>query len=303
MKKEEVIRLYCPHCGTQVEDNAQNCMGCGRELKEVSASHSKTSGKLIAIVAVACCVVCATVAITAIVTNSKVRDSATTQTQAASTQPQAEDTQITGDSAAPEVTEVSNAAPPGDTSWSSAYLWPSDRYYISEADLSGYTQEGVAAIRNEIYARHGYPFQKEKWQNYFAQFSWYQRSSNFSDSMFNEVEKANIDTIVAYEKARGWRGDTAPQTYSYAAISGYLWPTNTCYITDEDLSYYSKDEIAAIRNEIYARHGYPFQQEKWQNYFAQFAWYQPNANFSESSLSEIERTNINTIINYEKSHS
>lgn len=85
------------------------------------------------------------------------------------------------------------------------YLWPTDRYYISTSDLANYTQDEVAAIRNEIYARHGYVFKTDKWSSYFNARSWYTPNYNYSESLLTDVERANIDTIVKYEKSMGWK--------------------------------------------------------------------------------------------------
>ena len=65
-------------------------------------------------------------------------------------------------------------------------------------------------IRNEIYARHGYSFSDADIRTYFESKSWYQpidglNASTFDSSVFNEYESANLDTILAYEKERGWR--------------------------------------------------------------------------------------------------
>lgn len=89
---------------------------------------------------------------------------------------------------------------------SSNYLFPSDTKYITKADLDGLTKDEVALIRNEIYARHGYIFTTNKTvKAYFESQSWYKPNSNFSESMFNEIERANKDFIVKYEKEKGWR--------------------------------------------------------------------------------------------------
>lgn len=92
---------------------------------------------------------------------------------------------------------------------SSGYLWPTDTTYISYSDLNGYDSDTVAAIRNEIYARHGYAFQTTRWRNYFNNKSWYHRdpgcTMDVARTRMNAIEKANVDTIVAYEEAHGWR--------------------------------------------------------------------------------------------------
>lgn len=92
---------------------------------------------------------------------------------------------------------------------SSGYLWPTDTQYISFSDLSGLNQDTVAAIRNEIYARHGYAFTTSHWQSYFAGKTWYNRDSSCTESTINarlsSLERANISTIVSYEESKGWR--------------------------------------------------------------------------------------------------
>jgi len=85
------------------------------------------------------------------------------------------------------------------------FLFESDRYYISESDLYGKTQEEVALIRNEIYARHGYIFNTDTYAEYFSQKPWYEPNPDFSEALFNEIEKANKDFLVQYEADRGWR--------------------------------------------------------------------------------------------------
>ncbi|HHW49543.1 MAG TPA: YARHG domain-containing protein [Clostridiaceae bacterium] len=82
--------------------------------------------------------------------------------------------------------------------------------------------------------------------------------------------------------------------------SDFLFPSDREYITEEFLDTLSKEEIALIRNEIYARHGYIFQTEPYKSYFSGKSWYVPNENFDESMLSEIERENVNTILEYEE---
>lgn len=85
------------------------------------------------------------------------------------------------------------------------YLFPSDTQVITEEFLSTQTKENVALIRNEIYARHGYKFSNETYQNYFSAKPWYHENSAFDESQFNDIEKQNKTIIVEYEKKMGWR--------------------------------------------------------------------------------------------------
>lgn len=85
------------------------------------------------------------------------------------------------------------------------FLFPSDKEYITISDLYGRSQEEVALIRNEIYARHGYVFNTEPFKSYFEAKDWYIPDPSFSDSVFNDIEKTNKDFLVNYETEKGWR--------------------------------------------------------------------------------------------------
>jgi len=88
-----------------------------------------------------------------------------------------------------------------------------------------------------------------------------------------------------------------PENFSYS--DGYLFPSDRVYITEGDLYGLSKEEVAYVRNEIYARHGYIFQTEPYKSYFARKSWYYPNVYFDESSFSAVERANKEFIVDYE----
>ena len=87
------------------------------------------------------------------------------------------------------------------------YILPySSSVYYTSADLAGLSNVDLLIARNEIYARHGRYFNDWSIQNYFNHQSWYRGSvlpENFSESVFNDCEQANVDLIVAEERARG----------------------------------------------------------------------------------------------------
>ena len=85
------------------------------------------------------------------------------------------------------------------------YLYPSNTRYITRQYLSGLSRQKVVLIRNEIYARHGYMFKMREFRRYFRKKSWYYPNPYFSERLFSRIEKKNIQTIVGYEKSRGWR--------------------------------------------------------------------------------------------------
>ena len=55
----------------------------------------------------------------------------------------------------------------------------------------------------------------------------------------------------------------------------YIFPdSNSRYLTDEDLSGYSSDQLELAKNEIYARHGRKFVTQRIADYFNSKSWYQ-----------------------------
>ena len=74
------------------------------------------------------------------------------------------------------------------------------------------------------------------------------------------------------------------------------------YLTVEELESYNKEELAFIRNEIFARHGYIFSNEKYNSYFLDKEWYVPDPNFSglANQFNQFEVKNISLIKSLEQ---
>ena len=82
----------------------------------------------------------------------------------------------------------------------------------------------------------------------------------------------------------------------------YFIDSDSRYLTEDDLAGLSKDDLAYARNEIYARHGYIFQEAMFSNYFKTRTWYVPKytgAEFDDSVFNEYERKNIEFIKSHE----
>ncbi|MBS7146907.1 MAG: YARHG domain-containing protein [Intestinibacter bartlettii] len=77
----------------------------------------------------------------------------------------------------------------------------SDLRYLNEEDLSNYTSNELAYIRNEIYARHGYIFPDKNLQSYFESKSWYKPNENYKGDWesLNNYEQKNIQLIKSIE--------------------------------------------------------------------------------------------------------
>lgn len=78
----------------------------------------------------------------------------------------------------------------------------------------------------------------------------------------------------------------------------YYHITGTRKLTEEDLKGLSSEQLRIMRNEIYARNGYIFQDRKLREYFMQKSWYSPVTR--DVSLTQIEQYNILFIKGYEE---
>jgi hypothetical protein len=152
---------------------------------------------------------------------------------------------------------------------------------ISEAMLRGLSLHELRLLRNEIYARHGRIFKTMWIQQYFGVQSWYDPKEDFKDEDISGKDKVNIETIVAYENKLHNQIGNKPITR--ALLAGLF-----------------VEDVRKMRDEIYARHGKVFKDPWTQKYFASFDWYKASPNYSDASLSAVEKGNIAVIATYEK---
>lgn len=71
--------------------------------------------------------------------------------------------------------------------------------YLTDNQLINLSKTELMLLRNEIFARHGYIFQREDLKGYFNQFDWYYPRFNDVSHLLNEVELYNIEKIKQYE--------------------------------------------------------------------------------------------------------
>lgn len=73
------------------------------------------------------------------------------------------------------------------------------------------------------------------------------------------------------------------------------------YLNANDIKDLSKDNLAMLRNEIFARRGYKFWTEPYKSYFNGKNWYEAKyKEVTEDDLNEVERANLRLIQKYEK---
>ncbi len=98
--------------------------------------------------------------------------------------------------------------------------------------------------------------------------------------------------------------DTTADVVVTEEDSGYILPdSDSCYLTESDLAGLTKEELRLARNEIYARHGYIFEDAELQAYFESQSWYHGTVNasdFDDSVLNAYEQANLKTIQALEK---
>ncbi|MGL5868300.1 YARHG domain-containing protein [Clostridium chrysemydis] len=119
------------------------------------------------------------------------------------------------------------------------------------------------------------------------------------DEIQKGLEEANLGSDKLDSKYSFKNNNPSKDPKDIYKYSGdyILYNSDTDYITPAELSGYNKDSLALIRNEIYARHGYVFNQEPFKSYFNSKTWYQPNPSFkgNDSDLNEYEKANVDLI--------
>lgn len=87
------------------------------------------------------------------------------------------------------------------------FIVNSSTEYFTYDDISSFTADECRKARNGIYARHGRKFKDAALQAYYMEFDWYVpliEPDYFSEAVLNEIEKANLELIVAFESEKGY---------------------------------------------------------------------------------------------------
>ena len=83
--------------------------------------------------------------------------------------------------------------------YTTQYIIPdSDTRPLTEGELWAYSRETLRYIRNEILARHGYAFNKDKVFTYFSGKAWY-APGGYNDDLLSSLEWKNISLIKSVE--------------------------------------------------------------------------------------------------------
>jgi hypothetical protein len=181
--------------------------------------------------------------------------------------------------------------------------------YLSRAELQTLSADQLHLARNEIFARRGRFFKDDALRAYFLQFAWYRPHA--WEVPLSSVEQANVALIQSVEDAN--IGSASPSEAPVAASRGIANPppaqtkaengnpfadTGRRYLTPEELQGLSADQLAIVRNRIFARRGRYFKDDWLRAYFSQFPWYRPYA--WEVPLSPLEQANVKLVQSLEQ---
>lgn len=145
-------------------------------------------------------------------------------------------------------------------------------------------------LRAEVEAIHGKRFGEAWLQQYFDERYWYKPSDKYDPKSLSALEQKNLDTIAAAQK----------KSRKVALAPGDMELFEDKLISVQMLRGLSLNELRLLRNEIYARHGRQFQAPWLSQYFFSQPWYQPSDDFKDEDVSGSNKTNVETIVAYEK---
>ena len=147
-----------------------------------------------------------------------------------------------------------------------------------------------------------YIYSKEKQQsaNLNGQIESLKKDINKTNSQNDLLKKENEFYKANWQKTQVNITNPYDKTTPTVTGSYIINDSNSRLVSESELYNLTPWELKVARNEIYARHGRSFVSKDLSCYFASQGWYKADSNFSDSSLSNIEKQNVSTILNYEK---
>lgn len=161
---------------------------------------------------------------------------------------------------------------------------------ITKAQLGKLKSDGavseLALLRGVVFGKRGRIFKEKNIQSFLEKQAWYKPKPNFSNAVLNAVERDNLDLIRLAEAERHEIVEPGDLR---------LWQTKE--IPDDKIYSETAAGWRILIAEIEAIHGKRFDDEPWlQKYFEERYWYKPNARYSSSILTAIERKNLENLI-------
>src|SRR4029450_4856798 len=161
---------------------------------------------------------------------------------------------------------------------------------IKSSQIQAMELYDLKLLRGIVFGRHGRIFKDAEIKYFLESKSWYKPSTEFKNSMLNNVERRNLDVIRIAEASK--HGTIQPGDMRY-------WRDRP--ITARKLGSHSGAEWKVLVAEVEAIHGKRFDDEPWlQQYFEERYWYEPSATYDSKKLSPIERKNISMLADAQK---
>ncbi len=162
---------------------------------------------------------------------------------------------------------------------------------LTRKKLGTHTNAEWTVIASEIEAIHGRRFDDTPWlQQYFDERYWYKPADTYNPKSLNDTERKNLALIDLIRK----------QQRKVAIAPGDMELFENKLVSEAMLRGLSLHELRLLRNEIYARHGRIFKTMWIQQYFGSQPWYDPKEDFKDEEVSGSDKTNVETIVAYEK---
>jgi hypothetical protein len=140
-------------------------------------------------------------------------------------------------------------------------------------------------LRGVVFGRHGRIFKDRDIAGYLKEQDWYKPNPNFSNSMLNATERANLDLIRELEAEK--HDQIEPGDLRW-------WQAKE--MTEEKLGTHSAAEWQVLRAEVEAVRGKRFEDDPWlQTYFEERYWYKADPSYDARQLTAVERKNLAAI--------
>src|SRR5204862_5169801 len=146
--------------------------------------------------------------------------------------------------------------------------------------------DDFALLRGVVFGKHGRVFKERSIQDYLEKQAWYKADLKFTNAVLTPLERANLDLIRITEAEKHEFIEPGDMR---------IWKTKL--IIDDKLRFYSGAGLTILAAEIEAIHGKTFSEEWLQKYFDERYWYKRNPAYDAAILTEIERKNIERLIN------
>lgn len=117
------------------------------------------------------------------------------------------------------------------------------------------------------------------------------RSFRYNPKQSINTRRYNLEVYDSYDRS----------TNKSEAITPDAWKLNasTTYLKASDVENMYRRDLEVMRNAIYARHGYSFQNRKMRNFFDRQDWYIPVSIDVSNELTDVEVQNIAILKRYE----